>query len=281
MSTQTSATRRKLATTAGAVGAVVLLSGCGGAEADHPQAHIHGMAVDVENNRLYLATHDGLYDMSADPIEMVSPAIDLMGFTATAEPGHFYASGHPGPGVELPNPVGLIESTDGGKSWQPVSRQGESDFHSLTASQGGIIGYDGVLRTSEEGKDWSRVDSRIVPADLSGSPESEVVLATTEQALMRSPDGGANWAAVPGAPLMYLTDFASAGAAAGVTPDGQVHTTDDGGLTWRSAGGIGVEPHAITAALDDAGKLRVWIATAQDIQVSSDAGKTFSRWGAD
>ncbi len=54
-------------------------------------------------------------------------------------PDHFYASGHPGPGVELPAPVGLIESRDGGATWDPLSRQGESDFHALTASDAGVV----------------------------------------------------------------------------------------------------------------------------------------------
>lgn len=55
-----------------------------------------------------------------------------MGFSV-AGPDHFYASGHPGQGIDLPNPVGLIESRDGGMTWAPLSRQGDSDFYALTA----------------------------------------------------------------------------------------------------------------------------------------------------
>jgi len=33
-----------------------------------------------------------------------------------AEPDHFYASGHPGEGADLPDPVGLIEATDAGRT---------------------------------------------------------------------------------------------------------------------------------------------------------------------
>lgn len=41
--------------------------------------------------------------------------IDLMGFTV-AGPDRFLASGHPGPGADLPEPLGLVESRDGGQS---------------------------------------------------------------------------------------------------------------------------------------------------------------------
>ncbi|WP_035782811.1 F510_1955 family glycosylhydrolase [Arthrobacter sp. H14] len=272
---------RRFTAVAGTATAALLLSGCASAGAEYPEAHIHAMAVNPDTEQVLLATHDGLYDLSADPVKVISPAIDLMGFTTTGQPGHFYASGHPGAGVELPNPVGLIESNDGGKSWQALSRQGQSDFHSLTYSDAGIVGFDGSLRTSEEGQRWTTPDTSIQPADLSGAAEEQTVLATTQGGLQRSADGGTNWSPVPEAPLMYLTDFASAEQAAGVTPDGQVYTSDDAGLTWQSGGSIDVEPHAMAAVTGDEGQLQIWIATAQDIRVSTDGGQTFSGWSAE
>jgi hypothetical protein len=52
----------------------------------------------------------------------VGPVIDLMGFTV-AGPGRYLASGHPGLHVDQAQPVGLIETTDGGVTWTPVSRR--------------------------------------------------------------------------------------------------------------------------------------------------------------
>jgi hypothetical protein len=54
-----------------------------------------------------------------------------MGFTAGKGSGVFCASGHPGEGADLPTPLGLIKSVDGGKTWEQLARQGESDFHAL------------------------------------------------------------------------------------------------------------------------------------------------------
>lgn len=273
---------RTLTTVAGSAAAsALLLSGCSAAGAAYPKAHIHGMAVNPETEQVFLATHAGLYDMSADPVDVISPAIDLMGFTTTGEPGHFYASGHPGAGVDLPNPVGLIESNDGGKTWEPLSRQGESDFHALTYSQAGIVGFDGSMRTSGQGQNWATAGAGIHPADLSGAAEAGTILATTESGLQRSSDGGSSWSPVPNTPLLYLTDFASAEVAAGVTPNGHVYTSDDAGLTWQTGGSIDVEPHAMAAVTGDDGQLQIWIATEQDIRVSTDGGQTFSVWTAE
>ena len=106
--------------------------------------HVHGAAFDPGDGTLLLATHHGLIEVADGALTPVGPVIDLMGFTV-AGPGHCLASGHPGLHVDLPQPVGLIESADGGHTWTPVSRQGQSDFHALTVSDAGVLGYDGAL----------------------------------------------------------------------------------------------------------------------------------------
>src|SRR2546429_5088264 len=50
-----------------------------------------------------------------------------MGFAATAQGA--YSSGHPAPESGLTNPFGLIRSRDGGKTWDKLGLEGESDFH--------------------------------------------------------------------------------------------------------------------------------------------------------
>ncbi len=107
------------------------------------------MSVNDDTSQILLATHDGLFDVTKQPASKIGGTNDLMGFTAGKD-GIFYASGHPpGPGSDLPNPpLGLIKSTDGGQTWEKLSRQGESDFHALTTSKSGIIAFDGQLRSS-------------------------------------------------------------------------------------------------------------------------------------
>src|SRR5450756_333301 len=89
----------------------------------------------------------------------------LDGFSV-AGPGHFYASGHPGDGVDLPAPVGLMETTNAGKTWKVRSLGGESDFHALTSSSKGVLGYDGALRSTADGKTWTKLAISAEPTRL-------------------------------------------------------------------------------------------------------------------
>ncbi|WP_459077086.1 beta propeller repeat protein, partial [Arthrobacter rhombi] len=144
----------------------------------YPTSHIHGMDVDAETGKVLLATHEGLYDVSTKPATRIGPEIDLMGFTVAAD-GILYASGHPGPGVDLPDPVGLIESTDGGRNWTPLSRTGQSDFHALAATHEGVIGFDGQLLTNKGGSSWELAGDQVPAYHLAAATDGHVALATT------------------------------------------------------------------------------------------------------
>lgn len=240
-----------------------------------PSSHIHGLTVNRETDQVLLATHDGLYDVTAQPATKIGGTNDLMGFTAGPDQGVFYASGHPGPGSDLPNPMGLIKSTDGGKSWEQLSRQGESDFHALTSAKSGIVAFDGTLRTSPDGKTWSAVAARFIPAALAADPFSDTVLATTRDGVQRSTDGGKTWALAPAAPVIQFVTFASPTEAIGVEPDGSVHSSADGGTTWSRTGRIEGEVQAIAAVEGSGANPWVWAATSTGLVVSTDGGATF------
>jgi hypothetical protein len=244
-----------------------------------PYGHIHGMTVDPATGHVLLATHNGLFNATASPVEQISPAIDLMGFAATADPGHYYASGHPGPGSDLPDPVGLIHSNDGGKTWEPLSRQGESDFHAMTSTRDGIIGYDGQLRQTKDGREWTIVQAGFHPFALAGSPSGAVVLATTEQGLQRSSDGGTTWEQPANAPLLVITAFADAVTVAGIAVDNTVHISRDAGLTWQPAGSVTGRPAAIASTVGNEASLQIWVATASGLEHSQDSGVTFTPIG--
>ncbi|MCW2134208.1 F510_1955 family glycosylhydrolase [Arthrobacter sp. VKM Ac-2550] len=241
-----------------------------------PYGHVHGMSVDPASGQVLLATHDGLFNVTAEKPEKIGPTIDLMGFSPAGN-DHFYASGHPGPGSDLPNPAGLIHSTDGGKTWEPLSRQGESDFHALTVTRNGIVGFDGELRLTGDLETWTTSETGIRPYSLAGTSLSPVVLATTEEGVHRSDDGGETWELPANAPVMLLTTFADEATAVGVAPDGSVQVSRDAGKTWQASGGaVSGQPAAIAAAPGDKGQLQIWVATAAGVERSADSGATFS-----
>lgn len=237
-----------------------------------PSAHVHAIARDPGSGTLLAAAHDGLYVYEGATPERVGPVIDLMGFTV-AGPGHYYASGHPGTATDLPQPVGLIESRDGGKSWTVVSRGGASDFHALTTTTEAVIGFDGVLRTTADGRTWTAGDLAAQPRTLAGSGKGSVVLATTEAGLMRSTNSGATWQEVDQAPWLLMASFGEGDAVVGLTPDGQVHTSADAGRTWRATELLA--PHA--QALHASGQgddLEVLVADSRTI-LASTGGRPF------
>jgi hypothetical protein len=234
-----------------------------------PTGHVHGVAVNPADGRVVLATHHGLFRYTDAGPERVGPEIDLMGFTV-AGPDRFYASGHPGPGVDLPQPLGLVESTDGGRTWTVRSRGGESDFHALTASAAGVLGFDGRLRASTDGTSWRELDPPSAPYALGASPDGKTVLATTTEGLLRSTDGGAAWAPVESAPLIQLVDWADDRTAVGVAPDGGVWVSEDGGKTWAEREGAGGPPQALGAERADSGALHVYVVTLTALVHSAD-----------
>ncbi|WNV74807.1 F510_1955 family glycosylhydrolase [Geodermatophilus sp. DSM 44513] len=268
---------------AGVTALTVALAGCTGAGPAPDAApavatgsvldltHVHGAALDPGDGTLLLATHHGLLELGDGGPVAVGPVIDLMGF-AVVGPDHYLASGHPGPQVDLPQPVGLIESTDGGRTWTPVSRQGRSDFHALTVSDAGVLGYDGSLVRSGDGRAWEQLPIGAEPHTLAAAPDGTSVLATTQEGLQRSTDGGASWTAVEGAPLLQVVTWAG-GAAVGVDPAGTVWTSEDGASTWRRGAALGSPPQAVAATAGPDG-LRVVVVTADGVVESGDGGRT-------
>jgi hypothetical protein len=238
-------------------------------------AHVHGLSVSGQTGQVLLATHEGLFDMTKQPAAKIGATNDLMGFTGGTDHDVLYASGHPGEGSDLPNPLGLIRSTDAGKTWEQLSRQGESDFHALTATKSGIVGFDGTLRTSPDGKSWKTVAADFVPAALAGSPNGDTVLATTPQGIRRSTDGGQTWKTVNSGPVVQFAAFASAAEAVGVEPDGTVHFSADAGSTWTRKGQIQDTVQAVAAVKGPESHLSIWAATAGGLVVSTDGGATF------
>ena len=241
-----------------------------------PSEHVHGVAFNPADDKVYLATHDGLFRYDATGPVQIGPVIDLMGFTV-AGPDHFYSSGHPRAGVNLPNPVGLIESTDAGKTWSALSRQGQTDFHALTASKSGVVGFDGsvVLRTTD-GKSWTTLEPPVETHALATSPTGSILLATSRSGSARSTDDGATWTLDQQAPLLQLAAFADDQTVVGVAPDGGVFVSTDAGATWDKRGGVGRPPQAVTARPQPNSQLEILVVTAEALLRSVDSGSSFT-----
>ncbi|KGN36265.1 hypothetical protein N803_05255 [Knoellia subterranea KCTC 19937] len=238
--------------------------------------HAHGIARRPTSGDVYVATHDGLFVITASgPSRVDGPTVDLMGFTMT-ESGDLLSSGHPGVGTDLPQPVGVIESGDNGKTWTVRSRGGQSDFHALTSSSRGLLGYDGTLRVSEDGRTWRNQPMSAEVTSLGASPDGANVLAATSAGVQASNTYGDTWTPVAEAPALVLLDWADARQVVGIDPSGAVFVSSDAGRTWKPASGKPLgPPQALGASIVD-GRMEILVVTPTAIVRSVDSGSTFA-----
>ncbi|WP_238006401.1 glycosyl hydrolase [Dactylosporangium sp. AC04546] len=238
--------------------------------------HVHALAVNPGDGGLYVASHTGLYRLAGhQPLHRVGDRQpDLMGF-AVAGPNHFLASGHPDPRDGGPHNLGLIESTDAGRTWRTLALGGDADFHALTVTGDRTYGYEShgrTLYTSTDRRSW---DTVAVPAvrSLAGHPQHpEVLIAAASAAIVMSVDGGGTWNPVPGAPAATLVAWGAADQLWAVDAAGNVHQSADQAASWTATG-------AVTGAVDAVGAngTELYVALrAGDIVSSADGGRTWS-----
>jgi Sortilin, neurotensin receptor 3, len=182
------------------------LSGVAGA--DPGPVHVHGLGVNPADNALFIATHTGLFRVEQGDrrAERVGERYqDTMGFTIIG-PNRFLGSGHPdikeARAKNLPSLLGLIESTDSGESWQPISLSGEADFHVLRFAGERVYGYDAsndrLLVSGDRGRSWQELEKPGPLVDLAVDPldDLRIVVASAgglEEGLFESRDGGKSW----------------------------------------------------------------------------------------
>jgi hypothetical protein len=218
--------------------------------------HVHGLGVNPADGAVYIATHTGLWRVAPDEkkAERVGDRLqDTMGFTVAGS-NRFLGSGHPDPrdfrDGRLPPLLGLIESTDAGKTWRPISLLGKADFHVLRSAGDRVYGFDAtnerLMVSSDQGRTWTEREPPATVLDLVVDPRrSGRLLATTEQGLFESDRAGKDWSkrsesagllAWPAPTRLYAVDGR-----------GRVFTSADSGSKWRAVGDIGGQPAALLA----------------------------------
>ncbi len=233
--------------------------------------HVHGLGVNPADSELYAAAHNGVVRVGGGgKAQRVSDGEqDTMGFTIVGA-DHFLGSGHSAPGTGGPANLGLIESTDGGKSWKTVSLENQADFHALRFRHGKVYGYNaGQLMVSDDKQTWD-TRSQVALRDFVISPsDPDTLVASGEQGLMRSTDGGRTWS--EGGATVMLLDWLADDQLWAVGVNGEVMRSADGGANWSNLGTVTGQA-TVFAAHDRA----LYVATQDGrIQRSTDSGKTW------
>ena len=235
---------------------VATAAGACGADEEEPRAvsaqpiHVHGLGVNPSDGALFIATHTGVFRSAPESssAEPVGPPHDTMGFTVVG-PDRFLASGHPAPGTGSSPHLGLIESNDAAQTWQPVSLQGEADFHVLRFAHGRVYAYDGLsgsLMLSEDGgRSWSQRRPPRPIFDLAVDPgDEERFLVATEDGLLRTDDDGETWRSLDG--TVGLLAWPSPRELYLADANGAISLSRDGGASWRTRGQLGGLPVALS-----------------------------------
>ena len=171
--------------------------------------HVHGLAYSPDGKRIMIPSHYGLavYE-NGKWTKAPGPEHDYMGFSATAK--NLYTSGHPAAGSGLVNPFGLMRSKDGGKTWEKLGLEGETDFHVLATGWNSNAIYvwnpapssrmkaSGLHYTLNDGFVWKRASAD----GLSGEPravavhpdDAKTVAVATSEGLYLSRDSGERFA---------------------------------------------------------------------------------------
>jgi hypothetical protein len=254
-------TRVRALLAVGAATLVLVLAGCAGAGDEVSRGddvgpeHVHGLGVNPADGALYIATHTGLFRMprGSDDSERVGDRLqDTMGF-AVAGPDLFLGSGHPDLRDDLPPLLGLIESTDAGRSWTPISLLGEADFHALRVSGSRVVGYDAsggrIMASDDGGREWKLLGNPGEVVDLALDPDDPTrIVATGGTGVITTNDEGRTWTRLL-ADAEILT-WPVADALYGFSSDGGVAVSRDRGASWEPIGDLG-EPAAATATGPD------------------------------
>jgi hypothetical protein len=255
-------------------------------------AHVHGLAFSADGKELLIPNHVGIAVYRGGVWSLApGPRNDYMGFSATRK--YYYSSGHPAPGSGLVNPLGLIRSEDGGKTWDKLGFEGQSDFHLLatgyetnavyvySAEPNPRMRTPGLYTTQNDGFAWRRAEAQGLAgkfAALAVHPTDPRTIAVAGSAgLFLSRDGGGRFERIGVGGQVLAACFTVDGRQLWLaTHDGKAHLFRLD-LGARTSAEVALPPLTADAvayiAQNPASRSTFAIATFErDVYISTDAG---------
>ena len=256
---------------------LTLTAGCGDQEPGHspsPFLHVHGLGVNPADQKLYAATHSGVFAIENGSARLIANRRqDTMGFTVVG-PDQFLGSGHPA-SLDEPDPLGLIKSDDAARTWSTVAFAGEEDFHAIDSVGSRIYAYSAgraaLLLSRDGGSTWDTVARNGLLDIAVDRSDPNHVLAAEFNGNLISYRVGSTPVVIEDAPALNTIDWQSQKDVAGTGRGGKVWVSSDAGKTWKSRGDLPGTAEALTV------RSATWYAaTAAGIHASTDRGRTWT-----
>jgi photosystem II stability/assembly factor-like uncharacterized protein len=251
--------------------AAIAIAGCGGSDESGERSgrlvdfskkppYVNSLERDPGSRELLLTTNRGFFriDPRTRRMRRVRAALAVRGRRSTvgtflelkSEGGaRLVGSGHPDQRT-LPQFLGLMRSSDGGRTWRSISRLGDADLHKIVLRHRRLYAWDAVLSALIVSEDGGRsfaehFTPRGLIIDFEVDPENASrVVASNENELFRSEDEGEKWRPIlrgkgsrlawPDANRLYLA-----------AEDGSVQVSDDGGDSFERVGQVEGEPYKL------------------------------------
>lgn len=260
--------------------------------------HIHGLGYDSKNQRLFVATHYGIFVWKDGKLfQLGETRDDFMGFSLhPSNPNTIYTSGHPKSGGNM----GVTKSEDGGVTFKQIFRglHGETvDFHSMTISPANpklLYGWfqEKLYRTKDGGKLWEFASGRGLPQEgfCFGAPclgpdsrKENTIYAGTPNGLFVSHDLGENWTLLNSqlGPVAGVgVDLSNPQQLFAFTQNLGLASSLDAGKSWRSrTRGLQLSPKEFifAFAFDRKNFKHIFAATPERVFRSTDGGESWER----
>lgn len=179
---------------------------------------------------------------------------------------------------------GLLETTDGGRTWQTAGLRG-ADAMNVGRAAGGffqIAGHGAYMETTDGGRTWQNVpndlpglDLHLFAADLQNPARAWAF--SVGNGLFETGDRGRTWELRQPGAWGALTSFVAGGRTVLLAINDQgLRRSDDGGRTW---GGLTLpdgKPASLATSADGGA---IYVGTTDGLARSPDGGTTWSQTG--
>jgi photosystem II stability/assembly factor-like uncharacterized protein len=191
--------------------AVIFLNGCSKVNKT-TLMHIHGLGYSNDGKQLFIPAHDGLVVYTDGKWNtMEGKKHDYMGFNIVDD--GFYSSGHPAPDAGMKNPLGIVKSTDNGKTLQQLDLYGVEDFHSMgvgfkshsiyvfNTKPNAKMDSIGMYYSTDDTKTWNKSAMKGINSEPFAmavhSTDSAIVAVGTKEGIFLSKNNGNEFELLP------------------------------------------------------------------------------------